>query len=517
VCLASELREIGALVFEHCPSLQSLFIPSFVQTIDGSSFCNSDIREIVVSPANCRFKVRDPFLLNHDGTEVIRYFGRDSCLEIFREVRILCRNAFSGCDTVQTVTFEPDSKLHRIESNAFSRCASLRWICIPSSVDIIDGIDLAKNQIHQITVAADNPLFRVSDDFLLNHDGTSLLQYFGSDSTITIPREITVSGRNLFRYHFGLRRVTFLPGSGLRRIESGAFGSCALLCSIFIPSFVDTISGSAFGSPNILEIAVARDNRHFTVRDHFLPTSDGTSLIRYFGTNSEVIIIQEIVVLCPGSFANCMAVWNVNFEDRAAVQRIQSKVFSECVHLRSISIPSGLDTIDGSAFSGSGLRHMSVSEDNRHFKVSGDFLLDRAGLCLICYFGDESTVTICREIEVLSEDSFCSCESLRRVKFESESSLRSIEARVFEKCFSLRFGSLPSSTQILGHRCFAKCQNLRQVEFGPKSKLTRIEAESFARCSVLDQISLPLSLKDNADVDLSGVNGLEVEWYDDST
>jgi hypothetical protein len=169
-----------------------------------------------------------------------------------------------------------------------------------------------------------------------------------------------------------------------------------------------------------------------------------------------------------------------------------------------------------SAFSGFGLRYISVSEGNPHFKVSGPCLLDRTGLCLIHYFGAESTVTICREIEVLSEGSFRSCQSLRRLKFESESNLRSIGARAFEKCNSLRFVSLPSSTEVLGHRCFAKCRNLRQVEFGPNSRLTRIEGESFVRCGALDPILLPLSLKDKADVDLNGANGLEVGWYDDS-
>jgi hypothetical protein len=148
--------------------------------------------------------------------------------------------------------------------------------------------------------------------------------------------------------------------------------------------------------------------------------------------------------------------------------------------------------------------------------VSGDFLLDRAGLCLIRYFGKERTITISREIEVLSKGSFHLCKSLRRLKFESESNLRSLEARAFQQCNSLRFVSLPSSTEVLGHRCFAKCRNLRQVEFGPKSKLTRIEVESFAGCGALDPILLPLWLKDNADVDLNGANGLEVDWYDDS-
>jgi hypothetical protein len=476
-------------------------------------FRDSDIREIVLARDNRGFRGYGRFLLNHDGTRVIRYFGRDSSIETFREVKTGCGYAFARCATVQTVTFENDSNLGRIESDAFS----LLWICIPSSVDRIDTLDCFMTCIHEIILAADNPHFRVRDHFLLNHDGTSLRQYFGMDSNITIPREITVLGRNLFSHHFPLRCLTFLPGSELWRIESGAFSSSCSLPSIFIPSFVDTISGSAFASWTLSEISVAPDNRHFTFRNHFLLTSDGISLIRYFGNDSDVTIIEGIVVLCPKSFSDSRTVVNVNFEDHTAVQRIQSNGFSGCLLLRSISIPSRLDSLDGCAFSGSGVRHISVSEDNPHFKVSGSFLLDRAGLCLIRDFGHESTVTICREIEVLSEGSFRSCESLRRLKFESESNLRSIEARTFEKCNSLRFVFLPSSTQVLGHRCFAKCRNLCQVEFGRGAKWARIEAESFACCGALDPILLLLWLKDNAAVDLSGANGVDLEWCDDWT
>jgi hypothetical protein len=58
---ASELCSIGSGVFALYGSLQSLFIPAFVHTIDELAFSYSDIREIVVASDNRHFRVRDPF------------------------------------------------------------------------------------------------------------------------------------------------------------------------------------------------------------------------------------------------------------------------------------------------------------------------------------------------------------------------------------------------------------------------------------------------------------------------
>jgi hypothetical protein len=77
----SKVSILGPSAFLSCSSLQSICIPSSVQTIS------------------------------------------DSC--------------FAFCPTLSNVAFEPDSQISILEGNAFDFCSSLRSIWIPSSVQTI--------------------------------------------------------------------------------------------------------------------------------------------------------------------------------------------------------------------------------------------------------------------------------------------------------------------------------------------------------------------------------------------
>jgi hypothetical protein len=70
----SELCRIEPRVFMSCRGLTVLCIPSFVEAIDGSAFADCSIHEIRVAGDNPHFRVSGPFLLNSEGTSVIRYF-----------------------------------------------------------------------------------------------------------------------------------------------------------------------------------------------------------------------------------------------------------------------------------------------------------------------------------------------------------------------------------------------------------------------------------------------------------
>jgi hypothetical protein len=50
--------------------------------------------------------------------------------------------------------------------------------------------------------------------------------------------------------------------------------------------------------------------------------------------------------------------------------------------------------IDGSTFSLTRVSKITVEEGNRHFQVSGDFLLDFEGISVIRYFGCDAHVKL---------------------------------------------------------------------------------------------------------------------------
>jgi hypothetical protein len=120
--------------------------------------------------------------------------------------------------------------------------------------------------------------------------------------------------------------------------------------------------------------------------------------------------------------------------------------------------------IDGSAFKGAGISSLYVEDENRHFRVSEDFLLDFEGLSVIRYLGSSVTVTLSRNIEILGPGCFCSCDWLNSLTFESQSKLTRIESNALRACSSLKSLLIPESVKELSKN-WALGSSLRQVIF----------------------------------------------------
>jgi hypothetical protein len=76
------------------------------------------------------------FLIDVLHHKLIQNFSKSSGIEIARTIQIFCSNCFSWCESLSSITFESNSHLTRIESEAFSS-SSLESILIPRNVEIL--------------------------------------------------------------------------------------------------------------------------------------------------------------------------------------------------------------------------------------------------------------------------------------------------------------------------------------------------------------------------------------------
>jgi hypothetical protein len=307
----------------RCRELHSICIPSLVDAIDGRAFSYSGIQEIRIAEGNRHFRVSGAFLLSFDGRLLLLYFGRSSIVDIEDDIEVICKAAFSIFRDFSDIRFGCESKLRRIEWLAFSSCRQLHSICIPSLVDTIDGAVFSHSHIGEIRIAEGNRHFRVSGDFLLSFDGRFLFQYFGRSSIINIDDDIEVICGQAFSIFHNFSEIRFGYESTLRRIESFAFSSCDQLHSIYIPSLVDTIDGSAFSSSAIEEIRIAEGNRHFRVSGDFVLSFDGRFLFQYFGRCSIVDIEDDIEVICGSAFSIFQSFSEIQFGSESNLRRIE--------------------------------------------------------------------------------------------------------------------------------------------------------------------------------------------------
>jgi hypothetical protein len=494
-----------------------------VEAIDPLAFVNSGICEIEIAKDNRHLRLLgdDGLFLNFDGTSLLRYFGPGPCVELSREIDFIGDHAFSGLEDLSDVIFPDDSNLKYIGRSAFRGCYALRSITIPASVERLDGRIFVGSNMQFIDVAPGNRHFRVSEAdggcCLVTFDGKSLIQHFHpvtsalfSNRITLVPREIEVICRFAFPCA-PYSRVEFPVDSHLRRLEPSGFAGPKSVYSICIPPLVDTLDGRAFWRSKIREIRVADGNHHFRVLGGFLLTTEGTSLVRYFGRDRIVPVINEIERFGPYSFAESK-VYLLSFDSDSQLRRIDSRVFFRCSRLRRLEIPPSVDSIDGSAFAACGIPGLCLAEGNGHFRLFESFLLDFQRTTLVAYLGLDSDVSIGRDVEVISDGSFSYCDTIRSMTFESPSKLRSIGRRAFAKCANLESICIPKSTVSLGESCFLICKSLREVRVASGSQLRLIEAGSFQGCSELKSVAIPRSVKRNRRVDLSGASRVEIVW-----
>jgi hypothetical protein len=182
---------------------------------------------------------------------------------------------------------------------------------------------------------------------------------------------------------------------------------------------------------------------------------------------------------------------SVIFEIGSKLEQIRELAF-ERSGLKWIEIPASVKVIAPSAFFEIGPSSVSISGDSERFRIRESFLENADHTIVYRYFGDDCSLVIPFEINVLGQSSFAKYMSIESVLFESGSKLERIEAAAFAHS-GLKSILIPSSVIILNNSSFADCSQLKSVLFESDSKLKRIEVSAFARTG-LEQIVIPLSV-----------------------
>jgi hypothetical protein len=185
----------------------------------------------------------------------------------------------------------------------------------------------------------------------------------------------------------------------------------------------------------------------------------------------------------------------VIFEGPSRLAGVDEWAFFDCRCLNWLFGPASVKSVDGTAFAGSGIVSIEISQGSDSLRVRDEFLFDFESRSLILVIGSPERILIPASIEELLP--FCCSRKgrLMTVEFESDSTLRSIGRFAFTECRLLESIYIPSSVEVLCESCFADCSSLRTVAFGAESKLRLIEARAFSVCESLKSIYIPSSVE----------------------
>jgi hypothetical protein len=234
------------------------------------------------------FVIEKDLLIDVVHRKLIRNFSNSSAVEVGRNIEIFGSKCFSWCTTLSSITFESNSLLTRIESEAFYG-SSLQLILIPSNVEIL--------------------------------------------------------GSSCFSNCKSLLSITFESDSHLTRIESGAFYESSLE-SIVIPRNVQFMNGSAFTDVTLSSISIESGNEFFFIESGLLIDAFHHKLIQNFSESSSIEIGMNVEILGSHCFSYCKSLSSITFESNSHLTRIESFVFSWSSP-QSIVIPRNIQFIDG--------------------------------------------------------------------------------------------------------------------------------------------------------------------------
>ena len=214
------------------------------------------------------------------------------------ELGIISTGMFSGCTSLETIKL-PDN-IQKIENYAFANCKSLRSFIVPKDVT------------------------QISEGTFLNCE---------SLSNIILGNEITSIGNSAFT---GCNLTEIQLPSGIESIGEDAFAGNKFT-EIIIPSGVSKLGAGAFAGCELLQsISVEENNNNFSASNGVLYDKAGTTLL-----------------LCPGGKEG-------SYTLPRRTTKIAESAFKDCKKITELTLPSGLTTIGGKAFSGMNLTNIEI-------------------------------------------------------------------------------------------------------------------------------------------------------------
>ncbi len=318
ITIPEGVTSIGHSAFLDCINLTSITIPASVTSIESDAFgrCNS-LAGIYITDLAAWCKVS---LFNSSANPL--YYAKKLylngspifALEIPNGVTSIGSYAFSGCSSITSITI-PES-VTSIGSSAFSGCSSITSITIPESVTSIDwGAFQNCSSITSITIPTS-----------VTSIGSYAFSGCSSISSITIPTSVTSIGGYAFSGCNNLESMT-LPFVG---------GSAKTASQTYQYPF-----GYIFGTSSYTG-AVATEQYYYGSS-----TSSTTNSIYYIPESLKSVTITGGNILY-GAFYSCSSITSITIP--TSLTSIGGSAFRGCGSLVSITIPASVESIGASAF-----------------------------------------------------------------------------------------------------------------------------------------------------------------------
>ena len=433
IAIPEGVRSIHKRAMHHLSHADVLHLPSTLERLPRNFSARVGYPErMTVAADNPFFAVVDGVLFSKDMRTLLLYpcSKEEKSYTVPDGVERLAPYCFYDNHALRTLKL-PDS-LKVIGEEAISCNWRLKSVHIPRNVRRIDGGFLWMcGKVGSITIDPKNKAFFVQDNVLFSKDGKTLLRYMEAKAAerYDIPQSVEV-------------------------IADGAFCSARRLKYVTIPDSVKTL-GCAFWNSGIKEI--------------FIPDS-----------------ITEIP---EGCFADCNHLERIRLPKD--LTRLEGYLFDGCTRLKEMNIPRGVNFFGTNTLLGAALTHVSVPEGTKSLgwnafanmyqlrSVTLPSTLERLEGPVFWMTGIRA-LTLPDGFQTLGHASF-SASKLRSIRIPC--GVTRIPEECFNMCAQLTHVDLPHGITRVEAKAFADCPKLKELTFSEACRY--IAPDAFERCPLL--------------------------------
>jgi len=249
--------------------------------------------------------------------------------------------------------------------------------------------------------------------------------------------------------------------------------------------------------------------------DGIAVTGIGSRLFYNNNILTSVTLPSGVTSIDNYAFAGCSNLASVSMGDQ--ITSIGYEAFKNCTSLTSVALPSGLTTIDASAFCGCS-NLASVTMGNQITSIGSDAFKNctsltsvtlPSGLTIIgsnTFYGcsNLASVSMGSNVTSIASYAFYNCTSLNSISFSSN--LTTIGSSAFYGCISLPAITLPSAVTSIQSAAFGRCSSMTSVTMG--ANVTTIENGAFQNCVLLSNVTLSPGLSSVGSYAFSGCTAL---------
>ena len=216
----------------------TLKITKNVKTI--STVISGNITKIDVVSDNSYFKSDGGNLYNKDMTNLIKYCGNESVVNLPDTVKKINSYAFYGKKNVQKLTL-PEA-IEQLDGFSLES-TQISELYLPKNVKAIYTSTFSGNTT--VTISEDNPNYKTTDGTLiLSKDGKRLVATSKNLAEYNIPSSVETIGGSAFYRRTAMKNIK-IP-SNVKTIENNAFDYSTTLAKVEITSSIKEIGTSAF-------------------------------------------------------------------------------------------------------------------------------------------------------------------------------------------------------------------------------------------------------------------------------